>query len=185
MSTGTALTISPSKFNDALEEVEKWKKKYNGMQQAGEAKAGLVVAGVSIVVTEGALGYARGRYGEKQFGGLPAEFWGGAVAELAALSGFFGKHSEVVAGVGHGALGFCAAIEMMKAGEAARAKAESPKAQPQPQVVQTQGQVVDESTQPVQAARRSGGSLPQKRVVATVPNRTMADDVVEVPKSGT
>lgn len=176
--SASALTISPTKFNDALEEVERWKRKYSNTQQAAEAKAGLVVTGLTIIAVEAGLGYARGRYGKKEIGGLPAEFWGGATAELAALSGFFGKHSEIVANSGHAALAFTAATEMMEFGAEARAKAEGPKtavpANDGRQVVQTRGEAVA-----VEGVAKGPAELPtgQRRAVVEGAPRALADDI--------
>lgn len=172
--SATALTISPTKFNEALEEVERWKRKYNGMQQAGEAKAGLVVAGVTIVATEATLGYARGRWGEQQLGGIAAEVWGGAAAEAIALSGFFGRHSEMLANMGHGTLGFAVAMEALKMGEAAREK----DAGHGKETIETRGEPVREAPKPEPAARTTE-ALPSGEGRRTVV-ATMGDDVPAV-----
>jgi hypothetical protein len=173
------LQIPASALNQRLQEQleanEKLSTKLKRVQETGEAKAGLIVTGATIVVTEGALGYARGRYGEKKVLDIPAEVWAGGALELAAMSGLVGKHSEMVAAMGHATLAFVTAVECMKLGEKARAEDEAktapqrqaPPAATRREIIETQGHEVTHQT----------NELPEQRHTVAMPSRTMADDI--------
>lgn len=187
----SGLVIGESKFNariaELVEENEKLGNKLKRAKDAGEAKAGLVVTGATIVGVEGLLGYLRGRYGEKMILDMPAEVVGGASLELAAISGFVGKHAEIVANAGHATLGFVVALEAIKLGEEHRKQTErgtkSAAATETRSVVEGKGETVD--------PLRRVDELPsgERRVGVASVGRTMADDVaaVETPakKTGT
>ena len=188
----SSLTLSPKAFNEAIETTERLKTKLAKIQQAGEAKAGLVVTGATVVAVEGLAGYLRGRFGEKKVGPINAEIAAGVAAEVLALTGLFGRYSESVAMAGHATIGFAIGIEAMKIGEKHAEEAESIPRRRTRETIEAAGEEVDERPARREASiqKRSTERLPpqRKRVDLRRSPSTMADDVVEAEpavKTGT
>lgn len=176
----SSITISAAKHNEAIEAVERWKRKYQGMQEAGEARAGLVIGGATVLGTEALVGYMRGRYGEKKMGPINAEIAGGLACELLALSGLAGKWSESVALVGHATIGFALGLEAMRIGEQHKIQGGNAKSKETVDAVGEEVQGKTTSPRPIQRRREV---LPEKRQRVDIASRQsrMADDV-EVPQ---
>lgn len=176
----STLTVSPKAHAEALEAVDRWKRKYAGMQEAGEQKAGLVVGGATVIGVEALVGYMRGRYGEKKLGPVNAEIIAGTACEVLALSGIFGKWSESIALTGHATIGFALGVEAMKVGEAHAVRDRQP---PRRETIETAGEELPEQEETRQPIQRRREALPQKRQRVDIHARQnrMADDV-EVPE---
>lgn len=176
----SSLTISPKAFNEAIETTERLKNKLTKIQSAGEAKAGLVVGGATVVAVEGLAGYMRGRYGEKQIGPVNAEVTAGVACEVLALMGIFGKWSESIAMVGHATIGFAIGMEAMKIGERHAREAErGAPARERRAAIDTAGEEIEDTRREAPIQKRSAEKLPprQRRVDLRRPASTMADDV--------
>jgi hypothetical protein len=185
----TAVTISPIKYSEAIDEIDRWKKKYNSLQTVGEEKAGLVSAGVTIVGVEAGLGYLRGRYGKKEIAGFAVELLAGGAGELVALSGVLGKHSEAAANLSHATLAFAAAFELYEVGVEARQKADAaPATKPANGAATERKETITTSGETVGDNRRAAPEeLPSGQRRTEVVPRPMADDITRAGarKTGT
>lgn len=150
--------VSPAKMTEVLNQLQRAHGQIAKFKEKGETQAGVVLSGLTIVGTEFGLGYARGRYGKVEAGGIPVEIIGGALGELLAFTGIAGRQSEHIHNMSHAALAFGVACEAMQMGEEARARAEATK----PGQL-TNGHRVVETPAPVQSAPMVASGIPQTR----------------------
>lgn len=174
--------ISPAKFNDALRKLESSRKKLASIKGKGEEQVGTVVTGLTIFGAEMGLGYSRGRFGEKQIGGIPIEAVGAGVGHLVGFSGIAGKYSGHLHTLANASLGFVAAVEGIKLGEEAKKRLDEKKGV-KPAPASNEKEVINTAGEPT--PDKTVSRLAERRRIIDSPVEVMADDIVSAKKEGT
>ena len=123
MASVQALTVSAAKFNEVLAKAERAERQLKGVKAAGEQHVGTVFTALEITTAGVALGYQRGRFGEKTLGGIPVEVLGGIAGHLLGFSGLAGQHASHVHNLSTEAIAFVGCVEGLRMGTEHRKRA--------------------------------------------------------------